>query len=280
MKGLLKTSGILRRKNFDISVDFQNNRASHAISWLGAIPERFGYDNGRLSFFINKSIKYLKIRATPLAEQFRILKSIKINTIGASTYLEIWPSKEDFLYVDNLLKSAWVNSSQALVGINIGSSSRWETKRWPLKKFAKLSDMLAKKDIRVVLTGSEDVMDTVKDFMKISATKPVNAVGRTSITQLGALIKRCRVFLTGDSAPMHVASSMSTDFIALFGPTDPARHFEPNEKGIVIRKDLKCSPCYRSKCKRNACMEGISVEEVYKLVMEKINAHIIIYDPS
>ena len=268
LKGLLKTSGILRRKNFDMSVDFQNNRTSHAISWLGAIPERFGYHNGKgkLSFCVNKGIKYLNIKATPLAEQFRILKSMKINTSGASTYLEIWPSKEDFLYIDNLLKNAWVNSSQALVGINIGSSPRWETKRWPLKKFAKLSDMLAEKDIRVVLTGSKDAADIAKDFIKISATKPVNAVGRTSITQLGALIKRCRVFLTGDSAPMHVASSMGTDFIALFGPTDPARHFEPNKKGIAIRKDLKCSPCYKSKCKSNECMESISVEEVLSLI--------------
>jgi len=271
LRGLLKTSGVLRRKNFDMSIDFQNNRTSHIISWLGAIPERFGYDNGRLSFFVNKRIKYLKIKELPLTEQFRLLKSMKINTLGASTYLEIWPSKEDFLYVDRLLKNAWVSNSQALVGINIGSSARWETKRWPLKNFAKLSNMLAEKDIRVVITGSKDVTDSVKDFMKISNIKPVNAVGLTSITQLGALIKRCRVFLTGDSAPMHVASSMGVDFIALFGPTDPARHLEPTEKGIVIRKDLKCSPCYKSKCKRNVCMERISVEEVYKLVMEKIN---------
>lgn len=270
LKGLLKISGVLRRKNFDMSVDFQNNRISHAISWLGAIPERFGYDNAKLSFFINKGVKYLKIKASPITEQFRILKDMNINTIGASTYLEIWPSKEDFLYVDNLLKGAWVSDSQALVGINIGSSPRWETKRWPLKRFAKLSDMLAEKDIRVVLTGSKGDADTAKDFMKISATKPVNAVGRTSITQLAALIKRCRVFLTGDSAPMHVASSMGVDFIALFGPTDPARHFEPNEKGVVIRKDLKCGPCYKSKCKRNICMEDISVEEVYRLVMERV----------
>jgi heptosyltransferase-2 len=269
LKGLLKISGILRRGNFDMSIDFQNNKISHAISWFGAIPERFGYDNGKWSFFINKSIKYLKIKEAPLAEQFRILKSVKINTIGASTYLEIWPSKEDFLYADNLLKTAWVNNSQVLVGINIGSSPRWETKRWPLKKFAKLADMLAEKDIRVVLTGSKDAADAVKDFMEMSTAKPVNAVGRTSITQLAALIKRCRIFLTGDSAPMHVASSMGNDFIALFGPTDPARHFEPNEKGIVIKKDLKCSPCYRSKCRRNTCMENISVEEVYKIIMRK-----------
>jgi len=270
LKGLLKISGALRRKNFDTSVDFQNNRTSHLIVWLGAIPERFGYDNAKWGFFLNKGAKHLKIKATPLAEQFRLLKSMKINTAGASTYLEIWPAKEDFSYIDNLLKMAWVSSSQALVGINIGSSPRWETKRWPLKNFARLSDMLAERDIRVVLIGSKDAVHLAKDFMKISRTKPVNAVGRTSITQLGALIKRCKVFVTGDSAPMHVASSVGADFIALFGPTDPERHFEPTEKGVVLRKHLKCSPCYKSKCRRNICMENISVEEVYKLVMEKI----------
>lgn len=270
LKGMLKIARVLRRKNFDMSVDFQNNRTSHAISWLGAIPQRIGYDNGKFSFFLNKRIKYLKIRATPLDEQFRILKSAGLDTTGASRYLETWPSKDDFLYIERLLKNAWVSDSQVLVGMNIGSSPRWETKRWPLKKFAKLSDMLAEKDIRVVLTGAADAANATKDFMDITGTKPVNAVGQTSVGQLGALIKRCRVFITGDSAPLHIASSVSTDFIALFGPTDPARHFEPNEKGIVIRKDIKCSPCYKSKCRNNKCMENISVEEVYKLVMEKI----------
>jgi len=269
MKGLFKTSAVLRRKNFDMSIDFQNNKTSHLISWLGAIPERFGYDNGKWSFFINKSIKYLDIKATPLAEQFRLLKSMKINTAGVSTYLEIWPSKEDFSYVDALLKGAWVSDSQILAGINIGSSRRWETKRWPLKNFVKLSDMLAEKDIRVVLVGSNDAASLAKDFIKISSTKPVNAVGMTSVTQLAALIKRCKIFITGDSAPMHIASSMGVDFIALFGPTDPLRHFEPNEKGVVVRKDLKCSPCYKTKCKHAKCMESISVEEIYKLVMKK-----------
>ncbi|MFA5389546.1 MAG: glycosyltransferase [Candidatus Omnitrophota bacterium] len=272
VKGLMKTAGVLRRKNFDISVDFQNNRISHLIAWLGAVPERFGYRNGnaRMGFCVNKGIKYLDIKATPLAEQFRILKSMKINTAGASTYLEMWPSKEDFSYVDSLLDRAWVSKSQVLAGINIGSSARWETKRWPLKKFAKLSDMLAEKDIRVVLTGSKDSIEAAKDFMKLSGVKPVNMIGRTSITQLAALIKRCKVFVTGDSAPMHVASGMGVDFITLFGPTDPARHYEPTEKGTVVRKDLKCAPCYKARCKNRACMENISVEEVYKLVMEKI----------
>jgi len=270
VRGLMKACATIRRKNFDISIDFQNNKISHVIAWLGAIPERFGYKNSKFSFFLNKGIKYLKIRATPLSEQFRILKAMGIDTSIASTYLEMWPSREDFQYVEDFLRRAWVSESQILVGINIGSSPKWETKRWPLKNFVKLSDMLAGKDIRIVLTGSRYADREAQEFLNISASKPVNATGKTSIAQLAALIKRCRIFITGDSAPMHIASSMGTDFIALFGPTDPARHYEPSKNGTVIRKDLKCSPCYRPKCRKNVCMQNISVDEVYRLVMEKM----------
>ncbi|MEE8317315.1 MAG: glycosyltransferase family 9 protein, partial [Candidatus Omnitrophota bacterium] len=105
---------------------------------------------------------------------------------------------------------------------------------------------------------------------KMTHTKIIDVSGRTTITQLAALIKRCKVFVTGDSAPMHVASGMGTDFVALFGPTDARRHFEPTTKGLVIKKELKCAPCYKSDCKRPLCMQRISVDEVFKRVMERV----------
>ncbi|MBU1148045.1 MAG: hypothetical protein KKD11_06790, partial [Candidatus Omnitrophica bacterium] len=61
-------------------------------------------------------------------------------------------------------------------------------------------------------------------------------------------------------------------FIALFGPTDPRRHFEPISKGIVIQKKVNCGPCYKAECKKHICMEKISVDEVFKIAMEKINS--------
>ncbi len=100
--------------------------------------------------------------------------------------------------------------------------------------------------------------------------KVINAAGKTTLPQLAALVKRCKVFITGDSAPMHIASSMGTNFVALFGPTDAKRHLEPTDKGRVIQKDVKCGPCYKPACKKPVCMERISVEEVYRLVMERI----------
>ncbi|MEE8317351.1 MAG: glycosyltransferase, partial [Candidatus Omnitrophota bacterium] len=203
IKGLWRMSGVIRRKAFGMSIDLQNNKASHILAWLGAVPRRFGYAN-KLGFLLNNRLRYLKFGVGPVEEQFRVLKKAGINTIGDSKRLEVWPDREDFLYIDNFLKNEWVRKDQVLVGINIGSS--WKTKRWPSRSFARLSDMLAAKDIRVVVTASKDEGVLIKDFLKMTHTKIIDVSGRTTITQLAALIKRCKVFVTGDSAPMHVAS--------------------------------------------------------------------------
>ncbi|HDP16341.1 MAG TPA: glycosyltransferase family 9 protein [Candidatus Omnitrophica bacterium] len=268
LKGLIKISSIVRRKAFDMSIDLQNNRTSHLIAWMGSVPRRFGYSSRKMGFLVNNKLKYLNIGAGPVEEQFRILKKAGINTIGASKRLEIWPGKEDFSYIEKILKDEWVRENQILVGINIGGS--WKTKRWPLKYFARFSDMLAAKDIRVVVTGSGTESNLAEEFSRLARAKAINITGRTNITQLAALIKKCRVYVTSDSAPMHIASAMGSDFIALFGPTDPRRHFEPSDKGVFIKKEINCGPCYKSTCNKNTCMEKISVDEVYKLVMERI----------
>ena len=84
----------------------------------------------------------------------------------------------------------------------------------------------------------------------------------TSVNQLACLIKRCTVYISPDSASLHIAASQGVPFIALFGPTDCRRHLPPAKDFIVINKDLTCSPCYKPKCKTKKCMELITPEEV------------------
>jgi ADP-heptose:LPS heptosyltransferase len=100
----------------------------------------------------------------------------------------------------------------------------------------------------------------------LKGIKIINACGKTTVNQLACLIKRCSVFISADSAPLHVAASQGVPFVALFGPTDPRRHLPPVENCIVIKKDLTCSPCYKSKCKTRKCMELIKPEEVLEAI--------------
>ncbi len=263
--GLLKLAALLRKKNFDIVIDLQNNCKSHILSFLTLALNRYGYDNKKLGFLLNHRIKDEKPLMDPVTHQFRILKMLDIDLENPK--LELWPTQEDRNYIDEFLKSEWLSANQVLIGINISASVGWPSKNWPLQHIVKVCDELSRREMRVVITGTE------KDFTQanllinsLKNIKIINACGKTTINQLACLIKKCAVFISPDSAPLHVAASQGVPFIALFGATDHRRHLPPVKECVVIKKDLACSPCYKSKCKTGKCMELIKPEEVLEVI--------------
>lgn len=272
--GLLRLAGVLEKKCFDMVIDLQNNKTSHILAFLTLAPLRYGYDNRKFSILLNKKIKDDAPYLDPIEHQFRTLRlaGIKPKEKG----LELWPSEYDERRIDEFLKDNWVKPAQGLVGINVRASSRWHTKNWPVSHIAELCDRLAKEfNIRVVLTGTKEDSDVVNKITRLTKSKPIIAVGKTGLLELASLIKRLKAYITCDSAPMHIAASVGTPFIALFGPTDPGRHLPPSGDYVVFykAKDLKCVPCYSPHCLRNfKCMRQIPPDDVFEAVrgfMEK-----------
>jgi lipopolysaccharide heptosyltransferase II len=279
LKGLLRLSGILRKNNFDNVIDLQNNRRSHILSALTCVLDRYGYDNKKFGFLLNHRIKDEKTDIGPVIHQFRILKMLDIDLINPS--LELWPQADDERYIDGLINAEWVSSNQRLVGMNMSASQKWVSKNWPLTHFAKLCEGLGHKDIRVVLTGTEKDIYRANELMSmVKNLRLLNACGKTSVNQLTCLIKRCSVYITGDSAPLHIAAAVGAPFVALFGPTDPKRHMPPAKDYALIKNDLSCGPCYKSKCKRRKCMELIKPEEVLAVVDKLLNPNVKAQNPK
>jgi ADP-heptose:LPS heptosyltransferase len=154
-----------------------------------------------------------------------------------------------------------------LAGLNLAASPRWESKNWPLKHMAEFCAALGRKGVRVVLTGMNKDLATADRLLELAPDAGIiNACAKTTVNQLACLIARCAVYVTPDSAPLHIAASQGTPFVALFGPTDPRRHLPPGERWCVIQKADSCGPCYKSKCATRACMEAITPREVLKAV--------------
>ncbi|MDD5465757.1 MAG: lipopolysaccharide heptosyltransferase II [Candidatus Omnitrophica bacterium] len=265
LMGLWGIGRILRSKNFDIVIDLQNNRRSHVLTYLSGCINRYGYDNKKFAFLLSHAIKDEKPPVDPVTHQFRILKMLGIDLLD--NRLELWPSGEDAKTVDELLNAQWLSQAQKVVGINISASPRWGTKRWPLEYLICLCQELELKDIRVVITGTQDDLGFASLLINsLKNTKIINACGKTTINELAVLIKRCHVFVSADSSPLHIASAVGTPFIALFGPTDPRRHLPPGKDYIIIKKDLNCSPCYKTKCRSKRCMVEINPAEVFEAI--------------
>lgn len=143
-------------------------------------------------------------------------------------------------------------------------------RRWPVENYVRLAEMLSEKAYNIILIGSVSD-DWVKDFFK--GIDFIDAVGKTNLLQLIALLRRCDFFVTHDSGPLHIAGLTSVEIIALFGPTNPWEKIPRRNKVHVFwdREKYACCPCYDGRqydtsCKENICLENISPEDVYNKI--------------
>ena len=260
----------LRKKDFDISIDFKNNSMSHVLAFLIQARLRFGFSKGGFSFLLNNAQQLSNTdKEEPVTQQFRMLGALGIKDLDNS--LELWPSKENEFLIKNILLEKNIFDRDKLVGIVIEASSSWPTKNWPLKNFVELSVKLIQAGYRVVLLGDKFSKKNIKLFPK--DRNVINFIGETTLDQLISLIKRLDVIVTPDSAPMHIAAATGTRIVALFGPTDPKRHAPPSNDIKILSRDIKCSPCYKRACINRdtmVCLKNIGVNEVFDTIVEQI----------
>ena len=267
--GLWRLGSELRRRGFDLAIDLQNNKKSQLLSLLSLAPRRVGWARGPFKILINQRQPEPKEPMPPVQHQFRLLNALGID--GGDESLELWVQPKDDSTIERFLEGEWLSGQEPLVGLNLGGSPKWQTKRWPLEYYAALCDRLAQDNIRVVVTGTRSEEESLRHLLKAVQTRPIVAVGKTTLPQLAALLKRCKTYVTVDSAPLHVAASVGTPVIALFGPTDPLRHFPPQAKGTILNKQVPCHPCYRRQCPIGLiCMTQITPEEVYQEIKRSV----------
>ncbi|MGA2854691.1 MAG: glycosyltransferase family 9 protein, partial [Verrucomicrobiota bacterium] len=96
--------------------------------------------------------------------------------------------------------------------------------------------------------------------------------GQTSLRELMALLKCCRVLLTNDSGPMHVAAALGTPVVAPFGSTSPeltGPGLPGDARHRLLKSGAPCSPCFLRECPIDfRCMTGITAERVVDAVLD------------
>lgn len=187
------------------------------------------------------------------------LKSLGIKDVVRQSYIYISP--EDETYISTLLNEKGI--VEPIVAVNPGAKSH--LKRWVADGFAKVCDrLIVECGAKVIFTGLKEDEDIVNGIVAKMKNKPHNFVNKTNICQLASLFKRCRLVMTNDSAPLHLACAVGAKVLALFGPTDPKRYGPTGEFDVVINEKLHCSPCESAQCKYNyECMKSISPDTVF-----------------
>jgi len=192
----------------------------------------------------------------------------KIGCPVDSTSLEVWFNKEDEKFVLNFLRQNGIDDFSHLICIHPGAKRA--SKRWKAASFAEIANWAVEKlGMKVVITGSANERELGLHIAKLMRKRPVIAAGRLSLSQTGALLKLCTLFLTNDTGVMHLAFAAGTPTVALFGPGEEKRWVPQKNKNIrVIKHTLPCSPCYKWECEnRIFCMDMITVKEVKNAII-------------
>ncbi len=300
----------LRAEKFDLGLALPNSPRSALELWLARIPQRIGYARPWRNWLLTQrvaprpgmismhkrstaEIKNL-IRQAPapaaanppptahhIHQYLHLAAALGANPEPLPPRLVITPE-----VIDRVVARLKLDPAQPWFGLNAGAEYG-PAKRWPEEHFTEAAIQIQRRaKCRWLIFGlrseAEPCLRIATNIYRATedefgrdevARNPhvINLAGATNLRELCAALKLCRVLLTNDSGPMHVAAALGTPVVVPFGSTSP----ELTGPGLpgdplhtCLRAGVPCSPCFLRTCPIDfRCMTGISIESVVEAVV-------------
>ena len=181
-------------------------------------------------------------------------------------------------------RSEWaaLARAHALDGARIACihpGARWRSRRWPLERFAAVAADLARRGLRVVLTGSPDergLVDALAELLRVRGVPVVDLCARTSLGSLAAMLSDSEILVSNDTGISHVAAALGPPSVVVASGSDVAR-WAPldTRRHPVLWHDVPCRPCMYRDCPiDHPCARGVTVEAVTDATMRSTAAPI------
>lgn len=265
----------LRKKKFDLAVNMRT-----LVSKKSARKIKFILDIIRPSFTVGRDTEGrgyffdIKVPETDIGEKYEM--GYDIDTVGALG-VKVFDKNIDLSvggialrHIEEELELEKICPADILIGVHPGGMP---SRRWSIDNFAQVIKTIDKKiKCRFVVTGGTDECHLALELAKISGVKTVNMSGKLTLEELEALIKRCNVYISNDTGPMHIAAILRIPLVAILGPGDITR-FDPRRISgnvKVMYNKVDCSPCNKKYCDSMKCLNAICPEAVTGAVLEFI----------
>ncbi len=156
-----------------------------------------------------------------------------------------------------------------LIGINPDAS--WRVREWEASKWQKLINKIQSEYDAVIIQFGTNTGDGSSEYDNLTGVKSL--AGRLGGADLVALIASCDLVISVDSGPVHVAGTVGTPVIGLFGAVDPASRLPPESPALGLFSDVPCLFCHnrapiihwRDGCPNDiACMKKLDCDAVFK----------------
>jgi ADP-heptose:LPS heptosyltransferase len=208
VKEILKNIILLRKEKFDVVIDFQNFFETGLLSFLVNAKKRIGFER---KYFYNTSLKKIEGIRHDIVPFIKLVEAIGIK--GKIEKLKVYTDENDKKFVESFLEKNNIKRKE-VIGINPCASVYY--KRYPEELFATLADKIYfEYKLKSIIFYGPNEYEIAKNVARKMKTTPIISPP-TNLSQLAEMIKVCKIFITNDSGPMHIASCVDVPILAIF----------------------------------------------------------------
>ena len=176
------------------------------------------------------------------------------------------------LSVDTLMSSK-LGEEDILIGFQAGSSL--EGRRWPVRSFANLADMLIEDlNARIIIFGVESENEVAEEIKNLAKNKDriSNLAGKTNLSELSRLLEKCKYLVTNDTGTMHLAAALGTKIVGLFFAHAHPYETAPFSPGhLIFQARISCAPCsYGVHCNNIVCIDKVRPQHLLSAIENHI----------
>ena len=273
-KALIWENIKLLKNKFDVCIIAYPTFKLALILFLSKIKIRIGTGYRWYSFLFNKKVYEHRKDAKhhELEYNVHLLKKIGIdeNVNPNNIQFGLKPSIESIERVNELLKSKNISSQKSIIILHPGSGG--SSLDFPINKMKELAQKISDElDVEILITGNKSEKELCQSLVVSEKTK--NIAGKFNLSELIALIDKCKLLIANSTGPIHIAAALGK-FVVGFYPnivTCSEERWGPyTNKKIIFKPKINC---YDS-TKENNCMDTIEVEEVFEAVKKIINNYL------
>ena len=276
----LRLARRLRRARYDLVIDLHGGPRSAWLALATGAPKRIGYAiSGRTWMYTDAVARPRELRRRhSVVNQWDLLEAIDGWPAGgpdaARDSVEMAADATADARIERRLAAAGITPDHELVIAHVSAGNPF--RRWPEPSFSALVVGLAAVSPRrriILSSGPSDraaaarIAAAARQALDGSADRVVD-FGEFDLAELRALVERSRLFIGGDSGPLHIAATTGTPIVGIYGPTESARSApwrDPRFRTESVEVDgLPCRPCDQRVCEPGdfRCLTTLKPEEV------------------
>jgi ADP-heptose:LPS heptosyltransferase len=261
----------LRGGEYDLIIDFHGIIKSALFSKLVKGKRTIGFGKSvakeKSHLFYDENVENEDKRLHKIERNMLIPRHLGIDSATPEIRLEVPPDAAS--YIEQYFMRERITSP--VFAINPFSSKGSTFKRWDMDRYRELIRRIAGKNLgkTIILWGPGEKGEA--KYLKEIAGEGAVLACPTDVPQLLALLNRMDMYIGGDTGMMHLAALAGTPVVAIFGPTDHKINGPYGLHHRIVRNDLPCSPCKNKNCQERKCLKDITVDEVFKEVLDMYN---------